>query len=451
MGSDGDIYNDDFKDEPMSPKQPNGGLPSAQTLSMNFMKSLSGICCQQCGTDPFGDLAKEDEDAPSELYNLHSMQKSISSVYPLLAAPMASSVQSTSQTQLVLGEYMTLCQFYRVPYNAGVLTTLRYRLPTLRLGGSFHDTDMLAVAELLLKHANGALQYIRRLDFTMAGREGKQDRSIKIGFTSHGALALAKTLQHTKYIGQVWLPKHRIGPYGASALFWACSTNKTIKNLKMRRCRIGERGAFAFCQLLLKETTGLEDVDLSANAIGHRGISAIEEALATKAGDDSIYVNLEGNLVFPECAIYILIAGSYTPFMQILFYDQAIWSVGLLGFLWMCCFLGISVEAFAPTWKQKNWFSLAMYLGMGWAAVACFSQMKERLPPTAMNCLVLGGVGYTAGVPFFIRNNNLDHAIWHLFVMAGSIFHWVCVYVYVAPRPLNHTSIESATSSAVTC
>jgi hemolysin III len=141
-------------------------------------------------------------------------------------------------------------------------------------------------------------------------------------------------------------------------------------------------------------------------------------------------------MVFDKCAIYILIAGSYTPFMKILFHDQAIWSVGLLGFIWMCCFLGISVEAFAPAWKHKKLFSLAMYLGMGWAALACMPQMNERLPQAAMNCLILGGVGYTAGVPFFIRNNNLDHAIWHLFVMAGSIFHWFCVYLYVAQQPL---------------
>ncbi|KAL3943716.1 MAG: hypothetical protein SGBAC_002223 [Bacillariaceae sp.] len=472
----------------------------AVALSMRFMKSLSGgsgLCCQDC------DVGFKDEelklllnnnnnnnnnndnntnhdnsgnnnnghDIPSDLYNLQSLQRqNISSISPLVSAPMmmsgdgsgmpnppptttTSDISSGSGSSItiekLIGEYMTLCQFYKVPYNSGVLCTLRYRLPSLRVGNSFHDTDMLALTELLLRHANFHLSYIRRLDFTIPGKEGKRYRSMKFGFTSHGALALAKTLQYTKYVTQVWLPKHRIGPYGASALFWACSSNPSIEQLNLRRCRIGERGAFAFCELILKNDktkTRLQDVDLSANAMGHRGTSAIENAV--KKEDAAIYVNLEGNLVIPEhtkyifmvldkCAIYILIAGSYTPFMQILFYDKPIWSSGLLSFIWLCGLLGIAVEAFAPTWERRKHFSLAMYLGMGWAAMACMPQMYERLPRTAMNMLVMGGVGYTAGVPFFVRNNNMDHAIWHLFVMAGSIFHWLCVYFYVAPLPLH--------------
>ena len=77
-----------------------------------------------------------------------------------------------------------------------------------------------------------------------------------------------------------------------------------------------------------------------------------------------------------------------------------------------------------------------MYIGMGWAALVCLPHMKERMPQAAVNYLILGGVGYTAGIPFFIRNNFLDHAIWHLFVMVGSICHWLAVYLYVAPRKL---------------
>jgi len=507
---------DGSNDENLSTSPRSGPPASAVALSMQFMKSLSGICCDDCGFQDH-ELSTHDTGSPSDLYNLQTLQRrNISSISPLVSAPMMmpSSPQwsssgnqnpATNQIEKLLGEYMTLCQFYKVPYNSGVLTTIRYRLPSLRVGESFHDTDMLALTEFLLRHANKALSYIRRLDFTIPGKEGKRQRSMKMGFTSHGALALAKTLQYTKYVTQVWLPKHRIGPYGASALFWSCSTNSTIQHLNLRRCHIGERGAFAFCELILNEKTGLEDVDLSANVIGHRGTAAIEQAL--EKDGRGIYVNLEGNLVIPEimngvthgigtiiciiggfllsdsvkdsspihkiscavyttsllvlylsstlyhsffslqhtkyifmvldkCAIYILIAGSYTPFMLILFHDKPILSVGLLSFIWMCGILGISVEAFAPTWERRQQFSLLMYLGMGWAAMACGPQMYERLPNNAMNLLVMGGVGYTAGVPFFVRNNNLDHAIWHLFVMAGSIFHWLFIYFYIAPQPL---------------
>mmetsp|Transcript_8828 Transcript_8828/g.15347 ORF Transcript_8828/g.15347 Transcript_8828/m.15347 type:complete len:90 (-) Transcript_8828:264-533(-) len=85
----------------------------------------------------------------------------------------------------------------------------------------------------------------------------------------------------------------------------------------------------------------------------------------------------------------------------------------------------------APLWKHKPKFSLAMYLGMGWSCLICMNDLVSSLPMEALYYLVAGGVAYTSGVPFFVRNNNLDHSIWHCFVLAGSIFHWLCVYLYV--------------------
>jgi hemolysin III len=140
--------------------------------------------------------------------------------------------------------------------------------------------------------------------------------------------------------------------------------------------------------------------------------------------------------VMDKCAIYVLIAGSYTPFLAIIFHDKAVFSSGLLGFIWTCCFLGISVEAFAPTWRWRPTFSLAMYLGMGWAALVVLPDAGGRLPIRSIHLLILGGIGYTAGVPFFVRDNNLDHSLWHLFVLCGSVFHWLAVYLYVAPASL---------------
>lgn len=116
--------------------------------------------------------------------------------------------------------------------------------------------------------------------------------------------------------------------------------------------------------------------------------------------------------VLDHCAIYILIAGSYTPYLQIALWDKPIWSIYLLAFIWLCCICGVSVEAFFPTWVHKPKFTLAMYLGMGWSCVVCLPDLVEVIPPSTINLLVLGGVGYTSGVPFFVRNNNLDHSIW---------------------------------------
>jgi hemolysin III len=140
--------------------------------------------------------------------------------------------------------------------------------------------------------------------------------------------------------------------------------------------------------------------------------------------------------VMDKCAIYILIAGSYTPFLQIMFSDEPVYSYGLLGFLWLCGGMGMLVEAKYSTWKWKGRFSLTMYLAMGWSALVCLPEMQERLPTECIYLVILGGVGYTAGVPFFVRDNNLDHAIWHLFVLSGSILHWFGIYLYVAPKAL---------------
>ena len=68
------------------------------------------------------------------------------------------------------------------------------------------------------------------------------------------------------------------------------------------------------------------------------------------------------------------------------------------------------------------------------------SDMIEVLPNSALALIVAGGLAYTGGVPFFVRNNNLDHSLWHLFVLAGSIFHWLAVYWYVAiPKEVDAT------------
>jgi hemolysin III len=135
--------------------------------------------------------------------------------------------------------------------------------------------------------------------------------------------------------------------------------------------------------------------------------------------------------IIDKCAIYILIAGSYTPYLAIGLGNKPIWSVYLLIFIWLCCFFGICVEAFFQTWKRKGQFSLAMYLGMGWACLVCIPDLIVAIPKEAFTLLVMGGVGYTAGVPFFVRNTNLDHSIWHMFVLMASMFHWLGVYSYV--------------------
>lgn len=102
--------------------------------------------------------------------------------------------------------------------------------------------------------------------------------------------------------------------------------------------------------------------------------------------------------VIDKCAIYLLIAGSYTPFLMIALHHEPKWSLNLLLFIWACAISGILVEAMAYEWKHRPKFSLAMYLGMGWSCMVCLPDLVEVMPPSALVLLVAGGVAYTGGV-----------------------------------------------------
>ena len=299
-------------------------LAKAKALSMSFMKSFSGLCCDDCEKDPFNTIHKnpsnknhnaeaidENKNYRMSISNISSISEETSTISPLVVAPMMSKNLDSQQPgtfETTIGEYMCFCRFYKVHYNSGILTALRFSTPSLRPSGAFHDSDMLALTEMLLRHANGALRHVTRVDFSIVGKEGRHERNKKlVGFTSHGALSLAKALQTTKYIREVYLPRNRIGPYGASAIFMACRMNPSIADLNLRRCRIGKRGALAFCEIILlgekadgDRGHGLVNVNLNLNQIGHHGTEAVESLLRQRSSSDQIVVHLEGNLIFPE-------------------------------------------------------------------------------------------------------------------------------------------------------
>lgn len=136
-----------------------------------------------------------------------------------LGSAFSNNNDDVNDIESILQEYTAACQIYGCAdrINAGILTTIRYRLPSLRVSGSFFDADMLALAEVLLHHVNGALSYIKRLDFSLAAREGKQYG--KKGIRSHGAYALSKVLQISKNIEEVFLPGETRGAISAFCLF----------------------------------------------------------------------------------------------------------------------------------------------------------------------------------------------------------------------------------------
>ncbi len=135
--------------------------------------------------------------------------------------------------------------------------------------------------------------------------------------------------------------------------------------------------------------------------------------------------------VCDHCAIYMLIAGTYTPFALIGLSGAVGW--WLFGVAWGLAAIGVTFKLFFT--GRFKLFSTMVYIGMGWMAVFAIKPMLLRIPPSALVWLLAGGVAYTAGTLFY-HNERLrySHAVWHLFVLAGSACHFIAVISQVVPR-----------------
>ncbi|MCK7459796.1 PAQR family membrane homeostasis protein TrhA [Idiomarina aminovorans] len=133
-----------------------------------------------------------------------------------------------------------------------------------------------------------------------------------------------------------------------------------------------------------------------------------------------------------HAAIYVLIAGTYTPFALINL--RGPWGWTLLGVAWGIALVGVVVELSMK--KRAQWLSLSLYLGMGWMAVIAINPMIDNVDTGGLMLLVAGGLAYTFGVIFYVWSSlPYHHAIWHLFVLAGSVFHFFSIFYFVLPQP----------------
>jgi hemolysin III len=135
--------------------------------------------------------------------------------------------------------------------------------------------------------------------------------------------------------------------------------------------------------------------------------------------------------IFDHSAIYLLIAGTYTPFTLVTL--RGAWGWSLFGAVWTLAALGIVFKCFLT--GRLNFLSTAAYIAMGWIALVAIRPLWQALPAPALAWLFAGGLAYTLGVIFFAWHRRFAHSIWHLFVLAGSFCHFVAVYWYVLPRP----------------
>ena len=129
-------------------------------------------------------------------------------------------------------------------------------------------------------------------------------------------------------------------------------------------------------------------------------------------------------------AIYVLIAGNYTPFALIPLHGTLGWIV--FGLMWGLAVTGIIFKAFFV--KRFKIFSTVCYLLMGWFALIIIRPLMESVPIETIYWLVAGGLAYTAGAGFYLAKRvPYNHAIWHMFVLAGSAMHFIAVIGYVLP------------------
>ena len=127
-------------------------------------------------------------------------------------------------------------------------------------------------------------------------------------------------------------------------------------------------------------------------------------------------------------SIYLLIAGSYTPFVLVGL--QGAWGWSIFGVIWTLVIIGFLFKF--SRWRYNKKISVSIYVLMGWLCVIAIKPIIDNFDKNALLFLLLGGLSYTSGVYFYAKDyKRYYHAIWHLFVLAGSIFHFCAIYFYI--------------------
>ena len=148
----------------------------------------------------------------------------------------------------------------------------------------------------------------------------------------------------------------------------------------------------------------------------------------------TFYHGLQGKakIVFRKLdhiAIYLLIAGTYTPFTLVSL--RGAWGWSIFGVVWGLAIVGILVDFFAS--KGRRILPIVIYILMGWIGIVAIKPLLASLSPAGFIWLLSGGIFYTLGIVFYVLDKKKPyfHAIWHLFVLAGSINHFIAILFYV--------------------
>ena len=133
-----------------------------------------------------------------------------------------------------------------------------------------------------------------------------------------------------------------------------------------------------------------------------------------------------------HASIYLLIAGSYTPFTLVTL--RGAWGWSLFGVVWALALVGITLSVFFT--GRFRIISTLVYAGMGWMVVIAIRPLTQHMPPGGTAWLLAGGLAYTFGIVFYLwKRLPFHHAIWHLFVLAGSLCQFFAIMFYVVLYP----------------
>lgn len=208
--------------------------------------------------------------------------------------------------------------------------------------------------------------------------------------------------------------------------FMPYSTNEEIANSVSHGLGV-IAGIVALVLMLLKGQDHLTTIQLTGVSV--YGVSIIVLFLCSTLYHSVSHSGWKHKLkIADHCAIYCLIAGTYTPLMLISL--QGTQSIVILTAIWSLAIGGILFKTlFIHKFKK---LSLALYLTMGWLCVTIIGDLTTAMSTLGFNLLILGGLFYTIGVIFYVgKRIPFNHAIWHLFVLGGAMSHFFCIYLTV--------------------
>ena len=133
--------------------------------------------------------------------------------------------------------------------------------------------------------------------------------------------------------------------------------------------------------------------------------------------------------IFDHCSIFLLIAGTYTPYTLVAMNGAVGWTI--FGIIWGLAILGIVINAISI--ERFKIFSMICYLAMGWLIIMYFKPLMQAIGFSATLLLLIGGLLYTVGVIFYGIKAKYMHGVWHLFVLGGSVLHYLSILIYVLP------------------